>query len=481
MKKWLSLLLCAALFCAIPCLAEEDLQAELDAANARIAELERELEDAISENEYLTALVEHYEEHGDDSEDMPSEGEYEEELPPDEEFSDGEPAPVLKEFADADVVATVNGEAITFADIRDAYEYFQGAYGSFFDMTDPGVIALMRDEALHSTLRDRHINELAKEYGILPHSEEKLAELAKQAQSDYEEMLGYYKEYFRTEGMDEVQVTADTEAYLAENGLTRENVEENLIASATYDEVSEYTTRDIAVTDEEARAYYQGLVDEAKETYANDPYAFDNDAMSGMTVYYIPAGYRAVKQILIAVDGADEILSLEEKKASGAITDEEKARYDELTATIAPKLEEIMGRVAAGEDFDALMAQYNEDPGMMEGSSFAQTGYYVSDTTETFEQSFKDAAMALKNVGDVSEPTLGSYGYYIIQYYKDLPEGGVELTDEEFATFKADYLENAKMGAFSDMLDAWTESLEIVYTDGFLDTADAEQPAEDAE
>ncbi|MGI6172417.1 MAG: peptidylprolyl isomerase [Christensenellales bacterium] len=481
MKKWLSLLLCTALFCAIPCFAEGDLQSELDAANARIAELERELEDANSEIEYLTALLEYYEENAEIPEDVMDEGEFGDELSDEDGYADEEPAPVLKEFGDADVIATVNGEAITFADIRDAYEYFQGAYGSFFDMTDPGVIALMRDEALHSTLRDRYVNELAQEYGVLPYSEEKLAELAKQAQADYEEMLEYYKEYFRGEGMDEEQVTADTEAYLAENGLTREKVAENLIASATYDDVSEYATRDIAVTDDEVRAYYQSFVDESKETYASDPYAFDNDAMGGATVYYIPAGYRAVKQILIAVDDADEILSLEEKKASGAITDEEKVRYDELTAQVAPKLEEIMGRVAAGEDFDTLMAQYNEDPGMMEGSSFAQTGYYVSDTTETFEQSFKDAAMALKNVGDVSEPTLGSYGYYIIQYYKDLPEGAVELTDEDFAVFKADHLENAKATAFSDMLDAWTEALEIVYTDGFLDTAGAEQPAEAAE
>lgn len=80
---------------------------------------------------------------------------------------------------------------------------------------------------------------------------------------------------------------------------------------------------------------------------------------------------------------------------------------DEMKAAAKKKAEEVLAKVKAGEDFDKLIEEYNDDPGASdEGYTFANDG--------TMVQEFADAAFAL-NVGETSELVETNYGYHIIK------------------------------------------------------------------
>ncbi len=80
---------------------------------------------------------------------------------------------------------------------------------------------------------------------------------------------------------------------------------------------------------------------------------------------------------------------------------------DEMKAEAKKKAEEVLEKVKAGEDFDKLVEEYNDDPGATsEGYTFADNGEMV--------QEFADASFALK-VGETSELVETPYGYHIIK------------------------------------------------------------------
>ena len=79
------------------------------------------------------------------------------------------------------------------------------------------------------------------------------------------------------------------------------------------------------------------------------------------------------------------------------------------------------------ESWDRLTEEKNEDPGMKAGTSTAETGYAVCEGMTGFDSAFVEAAMALQNIGDVSDKTRGaSGGYYIIKYVGDDAEGPID-------------------------------------------------------
>ena len=93
-----------------------------------------------------------------------------------------------------------------------------------------------------------------------------------------------------------------------------------------------------------------------------------------------------------------------------------------LALTVAASLaEEPAATPLDKEAFDALLAEYNEDTGEPE------QGYAICEGNTTFVESFTNGAMALENVGDVSEPVESSYGYHIIKYVAAVEEGPVDI------------------------------------------------------
>ena len=163
--------------------------------------------------------------------------------------------------------------------------------------------------------------------------------------------------------------------------------------------------------------------------------------------------------------------ALKEKAAVGELTDDEKRDYfrnhylrakhvlisiddDTDDAAAKAKAEEVLEKAKNGEDFDALIEEYGEDPGMAGNPD----GYVFTDGTMV--QEFEDGTKSI----EPGEFTLvkTSYGYHVIQRL-DLEE-----STEYFARAYNDIVDEidavAKNGLFEDKLEEWVKEYNITIT-----------------
>jgi len=122
--------------------------------------------------------------------------------------------------------------------------------------------------------------------------------------------------------------------------------------------------------------------------------------------------------------------------------------------------QQVQARAAAGEDFDALIAEFNEDPGMdsyKEGYIFDETGANF-DGSGTMDSAFTAASVALA-VNGVSPIVETSYGFHII---KRLP------MDEAYITEHLDtFMGPAADAAFQAKVMELAEGLSVVETEAY--------------
>lgn len=148
--------------------------------------------------------------------------------------------------------------------------------------------------------------------------------------------------------------------------------------------------------------------------------------------------------------------ALEEAKAAVAAKQAEVTKAEDTAfANIQLKTDEVMAKATAeGADFDALVAEYSEDPGQ------PALGYAVSDATTQFVQSFKDAAMGLANVGDISQPARSTFGNHILKYTQDLAEGPATL-DSVRDTLQDELFHTRLDAVYAEMEAAWLAEADI--------------------
>ena len=341
------------------------------------------------------------------------------------------------------------------------------------------------------------------------------AEILEHAEEEYNRLLDQVKTQFLSDsGLEGDELTAAAQACALEVDAryTLDYFKDHARTERIQEKLREYAIKDVAITEDEIKAEFDTRVNSAKTSYESDITAFGTAANNGETIYYRPAGYRYVKQILVgfpddlnsalttansavttaqnalttaqkAVDDNNAAMNAEgvtaetkaelEGKAAElqAALDAAKADLDEKTAAaekakadafaaIQPTVDEVMAKIAAGEDFDALMEQYNTDPGMKREPG-KTNGYAVCAGFTPFETAFVDAAMALQNVGDVSEPVKSdSYGYYIIRYQSDIAEGAVAL-DDVHSGIESELLSAKQDETYDSTVDQWISEANV--------------------
>lgn len=110
---------------------------------------------------------------------------------------------------------------------------------------------------------------------------------------------------------------------------------------------------------------------------------------------------------------------------------------DQIAAARA-KAEEALSRAKAGEDFDALIDEYNQDPGQMQNKA----GYAFGKGEMMPE--FEAAAFAL-GVNEISELVEVSYGYHIIKRIVGLSELEQQMIQEAKVKKKQGALNKLKL------------------------------------
>ena len=82
-------------------------------------------------------------------------------------------------------------------------------------------------------------------------------------------------------------------------GYTRDYFVQNQTASVQREKIREYAAKDVAVTDEQVKEEFDKRVAAQKESYDAAPAGYVTAENNGTTNYYVPEGYRGVKNLLI--------------------------------------------------------------------------------------------------------------------------------------------------------------------------------------
>lgn len=468
---------------------------------------------------------------------------------------------------DAQVVAEVGDTQITksewkaYRDYLASYyeQYYAQTFGISMPVTDETLEAYGED-ALQMMIESTVEQAKMKEYGFDPLDEEHAAEVEEYADSmvDFYKQLLRYQNYADIETVEEeyerltkeataeatpseatpseatpaeaspsepvqidpsqlvatvtdAELDAMLESDLAETGYTHDYFVTMQTSQVQSDLLREEVVKDVTVTDEEVRAEFDSRVSQQQESYDATPTLYASAVSSGSDVYYTPAGYRGVKNLLVKVTDEDqddidalndELTAAQDAKSSAQsqlddlnaedtaeLDEEAKAAYDEQVAAltqqvaesdatiaekqkaldekteaafaaILPRAQEALDRLKAGEDFDALLAEYGEDGGMSSEPE-ATRGYLICDGLTQYVTEFQDAAMALQKPGDTSDLVRTSYGYHILKYETDIEPGVCEYTDEIAEDIKSELLTQAQDAAYEAAVSQWVSEADV--------------------
>lgn len=333
------------------------------------------------------------------------------------------PVSAQEALADETLLATVNGERLTWGDVKASYDNLVATYGMYYDINEPSNAMLFQAMALEGEIQMLLLRQEAQKTGLDQMTEDEKVELYATADAAWQSALDNYVAQMHpeitAESSEEDRAAAMTAAesyFFDELGYTQEILRAEYVQSAIYGRVQDVITQDVVVTDEELDAQYQEKVARDKEQFENDlaGYVEYNNYVDMMMMYgqggdmeyswYRPAGFRSVKHILIPVDQElmtkyqdlqarlEEQMNAEEEAAAEEsateevaaeaestteaeataepeptavpVTEEEvnKAKADVL-ASQAAKIEEINQKIADGVSFDDLIDEYgvNED------------------------------------------------------------------------------------------------------------------------
>lgn len=482
-------------------------------------------------------------------------------------------------------IVEVLGQTVTKSEVQSQIgsyltslqNYYASNYGYTPDITSSETVSAAQDAVINEIVEGIVTDAKAKELGVDTLTEEEQANVDSQWDSYYNLIKSYV--FADTELEGEELDKAISDSVYSYFGVRKEDLTKQAIETKLKNKVIEAVN---PPTDSEIEAEFNKRVEEAKVNYTSNPSAYGSAVNKGDTVYYRPAGYRMVKQILtkftdddqsvldtlngkvsdlnteissltsslsdvenlddllshvtVVVNGLDNLVvrpvaetvasatdltaaaaeavaetaEAVTDTAAAAVTDtaaetvaaaaeQAKSVVNELTAEttddLAADLEEglktnvvalaraqalkaqyetavtnateeayqhidataddILAQLASGADWDALMAEKGQDPGMQSGST-AENGYAVCENFSDFDTNFTSAAMGLQNVGDVSDKTRGSYGYYIVKYISDVAEGAVDL-DSVKDLISGDLLKTAQDNYFTEQVAQWVK------------------------
>ena len=478
-RKVLCLVLALAL-CGAMAFAEEggDLQAQLDAANERIAELEAQVE-------------------------------------------------LYQPYYDAQVIVEYDGGVVFLDDILEQYAGVDSQFSSYYgaSLADYGYDTVYKQMIAEMLLQNAVLEAKAAELGLDQLDDETMAGLTEEAATNFESYVTSVWDYFASDDLTDEEIREDCVAYLESMGYTEDALLETLIDNYVSEQLYNYITADVTVTEEDIQAAFDELVAEQEASFADDS-TYNTSRNNGDTIVWNPEGYRMVHHVLIrftddqatryselqdTLDTLNEELEAlqtaaeetaaatdettteatgETAEATAEAADEAAAETtgetaeateaparteEEINAEIAdveaeltalyeellPTAQEVIDAFNSGTSFSDLIDQYNEDPGM-ENEPTATNGYAVSANSTAWDPAFTEGAMSIESIGEISEPVYGQNGIHIIYYDSDIPAGAVDLESVR-AEIEESALNTKLNDTYDNTLAEWVEAVNPVY------------------
>ena len=359
------------------------------------------------------------------------------------------------------VVATVGDETITKADFNEGFNALLSQYGYTQDSEAiADQLKTLKENYLAQMVEDKVLEKKIKELGLDQVTDEEKAAAEQEIQDWYDEQYAALVENFKTDDTvedPEAKAAETIENYLSQYGLTLDQMKENSVASISSDKLYDYVTKDVTVTEEEAKIEFANKVAAAKEKYDADLSAYVSDFENGATIYYTPKGCYYIKHILISLtdEQKQDIKNLraDDDETVAATADEKREEY---LLTIREKAESVLKLVDEGGDFEALMEEYGEDPGMK--NEAYKNGYltYAGDTG--FVTEFADACAALTEDGMTSGLVGSDFGYHIIRRVSTVPSGEATFEDVKDSLMES-MLTDKKSTTYDQQVEAWVKEV----------------------
>lgn len=354
------------------------------------------------------------------------------------------------------VVAKVNGVKITKGEFNKLYDQVKQNYFITEDIeNDPEqkeAIAEIKADVLEQLIIEKLVTQKAEDAGFVVTDD-----ILNQAREEYENIIAEVAA--QMEMMDNADANqenpenqdkdymGEARAFVEEQLDVMDQTEEEYIKliaqQMVIDSFVEELVKDVNATEQEIQEYYDERLQAQKENISILAYE--------EVELYTPEQAR-VKHVLIKLpqEEIDEYNSM----ISEGKTEEAEKYLDEKLKAIEPKAMEVLEKAKNGEEFEKLIVEYGEDPGMEDND----VGYVVRQDG-TFVPQFEEAAFSLEE-GEISELVASSYGYHIIKLYEKTPEKEYTL-DEKYDELEQVVSQQKKIDAWQVMLDEWMEEAEI--------------------
>lgn len=362
----------------------------------------------------------------------------------------------------AQVVATVNGVEITKGDVIAIYN----AYRYSYNLTDENQTT-EENLATYQNLVGQIYDALVEYQLVIQYAEEKYGsvELTEEIKESIKTSVSSVTNSVNTTVKNEVakllqedptvneeeEVAKRVEKQLIYRGVPTGEYEKRLIVEKTLELFQGYLKESYEPTETSIEDYYQEELESQKKLLEED-LAYYDYFTSYFVNLYMPAGFSYFKKLLIALpdEVQDEIAALRADDKG----DEADALRDAELQKIAAEANEVYAKLQNGEDYDALLEAYGDDPGMEEGGFFAETGYRLFEGITSYDEIFVETAYALEKEGDYSAPTASDYGYYIIKYMGDSVEGAVPLAQVRDKVVET-LIDNKATALYDEAIETW--------------------------
>lgn len=338
---------------------------------------------------------------------------------------------VLKDTAvdNQQTIIEVNGVHVNKATFLSSYnytlemqQYMQQLMAQFGGAAEEIDTAALMEETVNSFISSIVMQQKAAELGMDQFTEAELAEIAAEAQTEYDSLLEEVRTYyFGSSDLSEEELAAQVEKYALDMGYSLESMTESVKTSKANDKLYASVTDSITVDDAALQAALDEKIALEQENYAASLAAYGTAANAGTFTYYTPAGYRTVNMIEIAKPVAE---------AEGETVD---------TTAAKTQADELNTRLINGEAIDALGAEF--------------TSAVVCESSTDLDEALVTAAMQLtKESASVVAETEDAF--VVLQYVDEVAEKTLTL-DEARDAITPEVLEAAKSEAYSTALTGW--------------------------
>lgn len=350
-----------------------------------------------------------------------------------------------------------NELTVTFGDFLKEYKYYLAAYNITDDTHEmyASTLTSRREYIVNYLINDKVMEVEFEKLGLVLTDEDNAridADTEAGANSIKETLKSQISDALpegQTLTADELAAKAD-EAFdklLSNCGLTFDDFRNWQKSLFIQEKISEQINKDVSVDRSEAVSQVENLIEATKTEYQNDPSTYDPDTMGTL---WVPEGTRNIQHILIKFpdETITEIMTL---RADGKDADADALREEKL-ADLNTKITEVEGKVAAGDDFSALMKEYSED-----GDTSAV--YVINPGTVKYMEGFAECALAIPAIGE-TDTVVTDYGYHIIKYISDTAVD-TAIYDEYIDSIHQYLIDATKNKNVSDAMKKWRDSYTI--------------------